>query len=162
MKYGEAYGGSKFLKAEHLMMANKPGSYYKPELTIADWEMTTFENEGEAPRSQMVIKFVGKDKGLGLNKTNIERLVELCGIVVTENTEIEDIGRRLVGWRVKLYVESVKMPDGSKRPAIRVSTEYDAVPPEKNPDAAGLNIVGASSDSETDAEGDGDPKDIPF
>lgn len=162
MKYGEAYGGSKFLKAEHLMVANKPGSYHKPELTISDWEMTTFENEGEAPRSQMVIKFVGKDKGLGLNKTNIERLVELCGVVVTENTEIEDIGRALVGWRIKLYVESTKMKDGSKRPAIRVSTEYDAVPPEKNPDAAGLKIAGPSSDSDLEADGGEAVNDIPF
>jgi len=162
MKYGEAYGGSKFLKAEHLMVANKPGSYHKPELTISDWELTTFDNEGEPSRSQLVLKFVGKEKGLGLNKTNIERLVALCGVVITENTDLEDIGRALVGWRIKLYVEPTQMKDGSKRMAIRVSSEYDAVPPEDNPDAAGLKIVGSSPESEPDVANDEDVKDIPF
>jgi hypothetical protein len=160
MKYGEAYGGSKFLKAEHLMVPNKPNTFYRPELTISEWEIATFQNEGEADRSQLVIHFAGKDKGFGLNKTNMERLVEICGIAITEDTELEDIGRALVGWKIKLYVENVKMKDGSKRPAIRVSTEYEAVPPEKNPDAAGLKVVSAAAG--TNGGGVEDKSDIPF
>lgn len=163
MKVGDMYGDGKYLKAEHLL---KPDGkkYHRLDVTVAKWEIVKYEaKDGKPERSQVAIHFVGKDRILGLNKTNWKALVNACGITETPDSDVEDICKRFIGWGIRLYVDpAVQQMDGSTKPGIRISTEYDAIPPEDNPDAAGLNVTGPSPESEPDAASDEDVKDIPF
>ncbi|HPA81148.1 MAG TPA: hypothetical protein PLS95_10080 [Thermoanaerobaculales bacterium] len=89
---------SQYLKADDLGTS-------KPVVTISHVEMEEV-GEGKKP----VLYFQGKARGMVLNKTNKERLVEFMG-----STETDD----WAGKRVRLVVEKVDYA-GKRVPAIRI------------------------------------------
>ena len=89
---------SQYLKADDLGTS-------KPIVTISHVEMEEV-GEGKKP----VLYFQGKGRGMVLNKTNKERLVEFMG-----STETDD----WAGKKVRLVVEKVDYA-GKRVPAIRI------------------------------------------
>lgn len=77
----------------------------EPTLTIA--EVIT-ENIGD--ERKLVVKFVGKDKGLVLNKTNANSIAEITGAEDTDDW---------TGHKVKLFTAKVEY-QGKRVPAIRI------------------------------------------
>lgn len=104
MKSGDVFKGS-FLKADDLA-----GRTVK--VTI---ENVTMEDIGDDRRA--VAHFVGKDKGLVLNKTNWNTLEEVCDSKDSDDWE---------GYTVTLYVAKVDY-QGKRVPAIRVSDQPGTV-----------------------------------
>ena len=105
-KLNEIYGGSsQWLKAEDLQGQ-------KPIVTIETAEVRENTYDGQV-KSQIVLTFVGKDKQLGLNFTNAQRIAELTG-----SEDFSD----WVGTSLKLYVEKVKFQD-KMVDAIRIFPE---------------------------------------
>lgn len=111
MKLNEIYGSnSSWLKADDI-------KGQRPIVTIATAEVKENTYDGET-KKQIVLTFEGKDKQLGLNVTNANRIAEL--------TETEDFDE-WVGVSIKLYVE--KVPFGDKMvDAIRVMPELPEAP----------------------------------
>jgi hypothetical protein len=93
---------SKWLKAEDLGQKT-------PTVTIKKVDIETIGED-----SKPILYFEGKDKGLVLNKTNWNALVDLCGA---------DDSDDWTGHKVKLYVVKVDY-QGKRVPAIRI----DAAP----------------------------------
>ena len=103
MSLEDIYGGSsKFLKAADLQGG-------KPVVEIEDAEVHENTYNGET-KKQIVLKFVGKDKVLGLNKTNARRIAALTG---TEDFD------EWIGWRIKLFVDQTDL-DGKTVDCIRI------------------------------------------
>jgi hypothetical protein len=69
--------------------------------------------DGKGPKSQIVLSFVGKDKKLGLNFTNANKIAELVG---SDDTD------EWIGTTIKLFVEKVKVGNEMK-PSIRIWPE---------------------------------------
>ncbi len=113
MKISEVYSsGGSFLKAEDIGDA-------KPIVTIASIELTERDyNDGQGLKKQLVLSFHNKDKKLGLNKTNADRLAEL-----TKSDDTDD----WIGVSIKLFVEKVQVGN-EKKAAIRIFPELP--PPE--------------------------------
>jgi hypothetical protein len=93
-----------------------PGSYLKA--ADLDGKRTTVTIKGVDMEDiggdhKPVLKFVGKDKGVVLNKTNAGRLTELTGSADTDNW---------VGWSVQLVVEKVDY-QGKRVQAIRINDD---------------------------------------
>lgn len=107
MKITEVYSSSGgFLKADDI---TKPTT-----ATIESIECVTKDyNDGKGPKQQLVISFVGKEKKLGLNFTNAQKLAELTG---------SDDSDDWVGTTIKLFVEKVKVGNDMK-PSIRIWPE---------------------------------------
>lgn len=126
MKLNEIYSSSGgFLKADDI------GSS-KPTVTIESTSVATKDyGDGSGPKSQIVLAFVGKDKKLGLNFTNANKIAELTG-----KDNIED----WVGVTIKLHVEKVKVGTEMK-PSIRIWPEL----PEQVPFEASAQFTGANS-----------------
>ena len=119
----DIYGSnSQWLKAEDLQGA-------KPVVTIETAEVKENTYNGET-KKQIVLKFVGKDKQLGLNFTNATRIVELIG---------SDDFTQWPGWAIKLYTDKTTLQDGRTVPCIRIFPE---LPEQANKPA----IVSADSD----------------
>ena len=115
MKITEVYSASGgFLKADDI---TKPTT-----ATIESVEMVTKDyNDGKGPKSQLVLHFVGKEKVLGLNFTNANKIVELTG---------KDDTDEWIGVTIKLFVEKVKVGTEMK-PSIRIWPELpEQVTPE--------------------------------
>ncbi len=94
-KLNDIYGSSsQWLKAEDI-------KGQKPIVTIESAEVRENTYDGQT-KSQIVLTFVGKEKCLGLNFTNAQRIAELTGS--------EDFAE-WVGVSLKLYVEKVKFQD---------------------------------------------------
>lgn len=106
MRSGDVFKGA-FLKADDLA-----GRTVK--VTIEDVRM---EDIGEDRRA--VAHFVGKDKGLVLNKTNWNVLEEVC-----DSKDSDD----WAGWTITLYVTKVDY-QGKRVPAIRVSDQPGSATP---------------------------------
>lgn len=103
----DIYGSnSQWLKAEDLQGA-------KPVVTIETAEVKENTYNGET-KKQIVLKFQGKEKQLGLNFTNASRIVELLGT--------EDFNQ-WVGASIKLYTDTTTLADGRKVPCIRIFPE---------------------------------------
>lgn len=103
----DIYGSnSQWLKAEDLQGA-------KPVVTIETAEVKENTYNGET-KKQIVLKFQGKEKQLGLNFTNASRIVELLGT--------EDFNQ-WVGASIKLYTDTATLADGRKVPCIRIFPE---------------------------------------
>lgn len=116
MKISEVYSsGGSFLKAEDIGDA-------KPIVTIASIELTERDyNDGQGLKKQLVLSFHNKDKKLGLNKTNADRLAEL-----TKSDDTDD----WIGVSIKLFVEKVQVGN-EKKAAIRIFPELpEQVTPE--------------------------------
>ena len=111
MNIGEAFP-SAFLKAADLQ-----GKTVK--VTISEFELIEFDNEGKKP----VIKFVGKDSGLVLNKTRANTLRGIFGDE-TDNW----IGKELV-------LSTVKVPfQGKMTDSIAVAAVPTPEPTERTDD----------------------------
>lgn len=107
----EIYGSnSQWLKADDLK-----GS--KPIVVIENAEIKENTYDGQV-KKQIVLKFEGKEKVLGLNFTNAAHLAELTG---TQNY------REWVGTAIKLYATTVKV-DGVAKPCIRIFPELPESP----------------------------------
>lgn len=99
---------SNFLKAEDLIVN---GVKQKPVVEI---EMATLQENtygGDEAKKQVVLSFVGKEKVLGLNKTNATRIAHLLNELDFE---------KWPGWRIRLYVDQTQMQDGRTVDCIRV------------------------------------------
>lgn len=119
MKLNDIYeSNSNWLKADDIK-----GS--KPIVTIESAEVKENTYNGET-KKQIVLKFAGKEKQLGLNFTNAARIAELTG---TEDFD------EWVGTSLKLYVERVKFQD-KMVDAIRIFPELPGVPSPKHAGAA--------------------------
>jgi hypothetical protein len=108
MKISEVYSSTGgFLKADDLGNA-------KPTVTISDIELTERDyNDGKGMKKQLVLSFVGKEKKLGLNKVNADKLAELTGSDDTDDW---------IGVTIKLFVEKVQV-GSEKKNAIRIWPE---------------------------------------
>lgn len=118
MKITEVYSTSGgFLKAEDIA---KPTT-----ATIESIELVTKDyGDGKGEKSQLVLHFVGKEKVLGLNFTNANKLAELTG-----SPESDD----WIGTTIKLFVEKAKVGNEMKN-VIRVWPELpEQVTPEPTP-----------------------------
>lgn len=93
---------SKFLKAADL-------NNQKPVVEIANAEVHENTYNGET-KKQVVLSFTGKDKVLGLNKTNARRIAALIGT---------DDFNDWIGWRIRLYVDQTDL-DGKTVDCIRI------------------------------------------
>lgn len=149
MKLSDIYSsGSQWLKADDIK-----GS--KPVVTIETAEVKENTYDGETKR-QIVLTFVGKEKQLGLNVTNANRIAELTG---TEEFN------EWVGVTIKLYVE--KVPFGDKMvDAIRVMPELPEAPQEfSGPPKGKAKAKAANDEPPTFPNGTPDDEDtdsIPF
>src|SRR5262245_30490778 len=86
---------SPFLKAADLKRPD--GSFAKVNVKIESYEIAE-QNDGN---KQVVLHFAGKDKKLGLNKINAERISAHIGSRSPDDWK---------GWTIRLYVEKVKNP----------------------------------------------------
>lgn len=93
---------SKFLKAADL-------NNQKPVVEIESAEVHENTYNGET-KKQVVLTFTGKDKVLGLNKTNARRIAALIGT---------DDFHDWAGWRIRLYVDQTDL-DGKTVDCIRI------------------------------------------
>lgn len=111
MNINETYtSSSTFLKPADIGAA-------KPVVTIESVELSEKDfNDGKGLRKQLVLKFVGKDKQLGLNKVNAEKIAELIGSPETDDW---------IGKSIKLFTEMVQVGT-DKKLAIRVFPELPA------------------------------------
>ena len=122
MKLNQVYSSSGgFLKADDI---TKPTS-----ATIESVEMVTKDyGDGSGPKSQLVLSFVGKEKRLGLNFTNANKIAELTG---------KDGSDDWVGVTIKMHVEKVKVGNDMK-PSIRIWPELpEQVTPEPKAEFTG-------------------------
>jgi hypothetical protein len=108
MNIREVYSNTgTFLKAEDI--GDK-----KPIVTISAVDLTERDyNDGQGIKKQLVLSFHGKEKKLGLNKTNADRLAEL-----TKSDDTDD----WIGVSIKLFVEKVQV-GSEKKAAIRIFPE---------------------------------------
>ena len=114
MKLTEVYSSSGgFLKADDVTQPIT-GTIESAEMVTKDY------GDGKGPKSQIVLSFVGKDKKLGLNFTNANKIAELVGSDDTDNW---------IGTTIKLFVEKVKVGNEMK-PSIRIWPE---LPEQKQP-----------------------------
>jgi len=108
MRVNEIYSSSgSFLKPDDLGTA-------KPVVTISAVEITErYYNDNKGLKKQIVLSFVGKEKKLGLNFTNAQKLAELTGSDDTDDW---------VNVTIKLFVEKVKV-NNELKPSIRIWPE---------------------------------------
>jgi len=126
MKISDVYNSSGgFLKADDLGTAKTTVTISGIELSERDYQ------DGQGLKKQLVLSFAGKDKKLGLNKTNAERLAEL-----TKSDESDD----WIGVSLKLFVEKVQVGN-EKKAAIRIFPELpEQVAPEPPDEFTGNEI----------------------
>lgn len=105
---------SKFLKAADLKSTTGTG-FAKVVVEISGNEVVS----GNDGKQQIVLHFLDKQKVLGLNKINAERIATHTGSRDADNWN---------GWKIRLYVEKVQKPDGSLVDGIRVSSEWAEAP----------------------------------
>lgn len=114
----DVYGDSKWLKAEDLKGR-------KIKVRIMEWEITKFKQMDGSERQQVVVGFAGKEKRLGLNKTNGQMVASMYGG--------EDLDA-WIGKEITLYPTKTMNQQGKLVDCIRI--EY--VPPEPEGFVSGL------------------------
>lgn len=85
-------------------------------VTISKVELTEQERDGKKT-PQLILSFEGKEKRLGLNVGNTERVIEIHG------GETES----WLGRQITLYTEMVSNPQGQRVPGIKVMKQQSAV-----------------------------------
>lgn len=83
----------------------------KPVVEIKSTDIHENSYDGVEKKKQIVLSFVGKDKQLGLNKTNARSISQLIGT--------EDF-KQWVGWRIRLYEDQTQLQNGQMVPCIRI------------------------------------------
>lgn len=106
MNIDDLNGESKWLRAPDLQ--GKPA-----RVKIADWDLTKFKQQDGSEKTQVVLKFEGKTKQLGLNKTNREMIASMHG------KETED----WIGKEITLVTGKTMNPGGQLVDCIRVAYE---------------------------------------
>lgn len=122
---------SQFLKAADLKL--KDGKFAKPEVVISDFEVAT-QQDG---KKQIVLFFEGKEKKLGLNGINAERIAAHTGSRAPADW---------IGWAIRLYVEKVNNPQGQPVDGIRVSAEWAKEPKRPKVQVATVAASGVDED----------------
>lgn len=123
----DVYGGSsKFLKAADLQ-GGKP----IVEIETAEIVENTYDNE---TKKQIVLSFAGKDKVLGLNKTNARRIAQLIE---------SDDWNTWVGYKIRLYVDQTQMQDGRIVDCIRI---FPDLPEQANEKAKAASFSGTDDE----------------
>lgn len=89
-------------------------------------------------KKQIVLTFVGKEKQLGLNFTNAQRISQLIG---TEDFQ------QWVGWRIKLYTDQTKLQNGQTVDCVRVMPDLPEQTSERAK-AATANYSGPAAEEE--------------
>ena len=112
---------SKFLKAADL-------NNQKPVVEIETAEVHENTYNGET-KKQVILTFAGKDKVLGLNKTNARRIAALIGT---------DDFTDWIGWRIRLYVDQTDL-DGKTVDCIRIFPDLPEQANEKAKAATATN-----------------------
>ncbi len=105
----------------------------EPVVTIARVDMETLGDERKP-----VVYFVGKDKGLVMNKTNFSAIEDISGEEDTDNW---------AGTKVKLITVKVEF-QGKRVPAIRIEEVAAAKKPAKPEPVHDINEDIAPSDDE--------------
>ena len=108
---------SQFLKAVDI-------KGYKPVVEIEDFEIGEV---GAEKKPQIILTFKGKDKKLGCNKTNAERLWVLSG---SKNPA------DWIGGKIRLFVDPSVQFQGKQVEAVRISQEFWEPPQRKSAAAA--------------------------
>ena len=103
---------SSYLKTDDLN-----GNKVVVQITVVSIETVTDKETGKE-RQQVVLSFAGKEKRLGLNKTNAEQIAQLTG-----TGDIE----KWVGWKIKLKPATTQFA-GRTVNCIRISDEYSEPP----------------------------------
>jgi len=103
---------SQFLKAADI-------KGYRPIVEIEDFEIGEV---GAEKKPQVILKFKNKDKKLGCNKTNAERMAVLSG---SKNPA------DWIGAKIRLYVDPSVEFQGKKVEAVRISLEFWEAPQRK-------------------------------
>lgn len=136
--------GGDYLKAEEL---RKPdGSFHRIEAVIESHEVKDFAKEDSPkPELKVVLKLVGKDKLVVLNKTN--------GLILASA-----YGADTNGWNGKTLLVTGHMVNyqGQLKPGVKVDVPYNATPSYAEQEAASAN---AAAGPDADPFGDDD---IPF
>jgi len=135
---------SRFLKAADLKTEK---GFAKVVVEISDSEIVS----GNDGKSQIVLHFKDKEKVLGLNKINAERIAAHTG---SRNSDDWN------GWKIRLYVEKVQKPDGSLVDGIRVSSEY-CEEPASQPKTMAATASTSQASHEREGFGQGDES-VPF
>lgn len=140
MRSGDVFKGA-YLKADDLQ-----GRTIKA--TIEDVRMEEI-GQGDQKERRAVVHFVGKDKGLVLNKTNWSILEDVC-----QSGDSDD----WAGYGITLYTAKVDY-QGKRVPAIRVSDQpgHTTAPARATRDAGRL-----ADDDEPGAPSPITDEDIPF
>ncbi len=107
------YFPSNYIKASDLKGAS-------PTVTI---DRVEYEAVGRQKDMKPIVYFQGKDKGLVLNKTNCNKIVEIAGSPVTEEW---------TGVRITLFATMVEF-QGDTVEAIRVRAPKKSTPPAPKP-----------------------------
>lgn len=94
--------------SQWLKAADLKGS--KPIVEIETASVVENDYNGEK-KKQIVLTFVGKDKKLGLNFTNAQRISQLI-----DTTDFS----KWIGYRIRLYTDQTKMQSGQTVPCIRI------------------------------------------
>ncbi len=104
---------SNYLKTGDIQADGEAGEL---DVTIADVRQEELRVDGGETKSKWVCYFEEVERGLVLNKTNIEKLAKLCGSEMSEDW---------TGKRVRLYVTPVQFR-GEEVDAIRIKRAVDA------------------------------------
>lgn len=117
VKVGDVYQGGRWLKSEDLLNA-KTGKYGEVKVIINTADVGTV-GQGDDERQQIILTFDGKEKQLGLNKTNATVLAGHFG----DDTD------QWLGKEIILFVDPYVPFAGKVVPGIRIrvpgTTEED-------------------------------------
>lgn len=134
----DIYGSGKWLRAGDLQGR-------ATVVKIAGYDTTEFKQKDGTQKKQLVLKFEGKEKELGLNWTNAKRCADLCG-----SRDPED----WIGQNIELYPTEVEA-FGETVEAIRIRApkkQREQVAPKRVPETIPYD----------DPEDPGIDDDIPF
>lgn len=133
-RFGESE--SKFLKKEDLLRPGSRDTYLTANVTV---ESVGIEELGDEKEKKYILYFKGKDKGLALNKTMEEALMDLFGDPPGDGDDPEELAAWLEGSRVQLYVDPKVKFAGKRvgglrlREAPGIPASAPATPPEEPP-----------------------------
>lgn len=109
MNINDVYGNTEWLRAADLQGK-------KVRVKISDWDMTAFKQMDGTTRNQIVLSFDGKEKKLGLNKTNSKMIASMYG----DDTE------QWIGKEIILCPQKTMNQQGNLVDCIRI--EYETQP----------------------------------
>lgn len=135
-RFGESE--SRFIKSSDLLRAD--GSYMSIELEIS--HVTVEElGEGRDKEERFVLRLVGKEKGLVLNKTNEQMLVTTHGDPGSASPKI--VSEHFSGKHMVLYYDPTVSFGGQIRGGLRLRPPDNGRGPVQPPQGADFDQAGA-------------------